>query len=223
MATLRLPEPLVAGRVLPMLDAPWLARRVCRAARDCAGPPAPCRVSCIVGAAELRAAAAGACLPLDTTHLALTLARDGRADELAAAVELGAPLLAQACACAAAAGGHIPVLEWLMEARAEPLPHWVAYEAALAGRTETVQFLLQRGALVCSALAGAGRGGHLPTLRWLHDAAGGAWWDAWMCARLAAAYGHAHVLEWLLASTDWRPVWRGGAWPVPLLAAVSGF
>ncbi|GIL58415.1 hypothetical protein Vafri_13547 [Volvox africanus] len=95
---------------------------------------------------------------------------------------------------AAAAAGHIHVVQWLRRRRC---PWGTAMAAAAeAGHLEVCQWLLSNGCDMGHALVAAAHGGHRNVCNWLLQEAACSWEQA--AARAAAAAGHMDLMDWLL-------------------------
>lgn len=144
--------------------------------------------------------------------------------------ELHRPLSWQTCS-AAATGGHVDVLRWLvdnnckfdvgtifgeaikgrhpkvieyMQSHGHTWPHGATAMAAVSGSLDILQWA-HRDGCPCTAMTAwhAAQGGHVEALMWLRE--NRCEWDEEVCSR-AAEYGHLHVLQYAVANDcPWDP------------------
>eukprot|EP00873_Tetraselmis_striata_P027133 jgi/Tetstr1/447397/TSEL_034833.t1 len=124
----------------------------------------------------------------------------GHLDLLAWALQNGCPITADAL-IEAAAGGHLDVLRWANSFRCYiPWSDRCCNAAAWGGRLEVLQWLVGEAGMAMGqrTTMRAAQQGHLHVLRWAIDA--GCPWSASTCTSVAMAGGHVEVLDWLRKS-----------------------
>ena len=133
----------------------------------------------------------------DVTVLSRVLAKAGDLEALQWAVlELDCPWDTRTCS-AAAANGHLEVLQWL-HANGCPWDEWTCRGAAKGAHMVVLQWARANGAhWDTRTCAQAARRGHLEVLQWLREH--GCPWDEWTCS-YAATGGHLCVLQWARAN-----------------------
>ncbi|OWY97148.1 hypothetical protein PHMEG_00032396, partial [Phytophthora megakarya] len=102
----------------------------------------------------------------------------------------------------AASNGHLEVVKWLHESRAEGCTKHAMDGAATGGHLEVLKWLQQHRLEGCSATAmdGAARNGHLDVIKWLHtNTTAGCTTKA---MDDAATYGYLDVVKWLHSNLD---------------------
>jgi hypothetical protein len=100
--------------------------------------------------------------------------------------------------CYAAQGGHIHVLDWIVQMNPEVKKNIrPCADAAVRGRLKTLRWLRKKGFWWNSATcAAAAKGGHVEVLAWARNYYIPCAWDESACVR-AAEQGHLEVLQWL--------------------------
>jgi hypothetical protein len=158
------------------------------------------RAECSVAAAEGGHLAAlealwGAEGRPDCEAVYVRAAARGRTEVLRWAAARGFAFFTENCAAAAAQGGHLDALRFLVDKAGVPVDRRTLSEAAKGGHLELLMWARAEG---CpwggSTCAKAARGGHLELLRWAREA--GCPWDVRAC-NAAARGGHLETLRYL--------------------------